>query len=96
MTNKTPHHQRFRSLPHSRAMAIALFQKPDHRRDRMLRRNRDAHMHMVWHQVPLDNLALLLPSQRMDNRAQLLPRLAEDGFPPAFGYEHNMILAVPF
>ena len=72
------------------------FQKPDHRRDRMLRRNRDAHMHMVWQQVALDNLALLLLSQRMKDRSQLSTRLAEDGFPPTLGYEHTMVLAVPF
>jgi hypothetical protein len=34
-------------------------QKSDHRRDRMLGRNRDAHVDMVRHEVPLDDLALL-------------------------------------
>src|SRR5258708_5879252 len=72
------------------------FQKPDHRRDRMLGGNRDAHVHMVWHQVPFDNLALLLPGQRVEDRTQLPTRLAEDRFSPAFGYEHNVVLAVPF
>ncbi len=72
------------------------FQKSDHRCDRMLRGNRDAHVHLVRHQVPLNDLALLLPSQRVKDRAQLPARLAEDGFAPPFRHEHNLVLAVPF
>ena len=55
-----------------------------------------AAMDMVRHQVPFENLALLLPSQRVKDRAQLPARLAEDGFAPPFRHEHNMVLAVPF
>ena len=72
------------------------FQKPDHRRHRVLGWNRDAHVHVVRHQMTLDNLALLLPSQRVENRTQLLAGVAEDGFPPAFGHEYYVVLAVPF
>ena len=72
------------------------FQKSDYRRHRVLRWNRDAHVNMVWHQVPLNDLALLLFSQRMENCAQLPTRLAEYHFPPSFGHEHNVVLAVPF
>ena len=72
------------------------FHKPDHRRHRVLGGNRDAHVHMVRHQVAFDDLALLLPSQRVENRTQLPTRLAEDRFPPSFGHEHNVVLAVPF
>src|SRR5258708_29155565 len=36
------------------------FQESDHRRHRMLRWNRDAQVNMVWHPVPLNDLALLL------------------------------------
>src|SRR5215468_2555193 len=43
------------------------FQKPDHRSDRILRRNRDAHVHVVRQQVSLDDLALLLPRQRVED-----------------------------
>src|SRR2546429_3780690 len=39
------------------------FQKSDHRGHRLLRRNRDAHVHMVRQQVSLNDLALLLPRQ---------------------------------
>jgi hypothetical protein len=46
--------------------------------------------------MPFNDLALLLPSQRVKNRAQLPPRMAENGFPPPFGHEYNVILAVPF
>ena len=72
------------------------FQKPDHGRYRVLRGDRDAHVHMVRHQVSFDNLALLLPSQRVEDRTQFPTCLAEDRFSPSFGYEHNMVLAVPF
>ena len=32
-------------------------QEPDHRSDRMLRGNRNAHMHVVRHQMAFENLA---------------------------------------
>ena len=72
------------------------FQKSDHGRHWMLGWNRDTHVDMVWHEVPLNNLALLLFGQGVEDCAQLPPRLAKDGFPSAFGHEHNVILAVPF
>ena len=71
------------------------FEKPDHRRDRVFGRNGDAHVHMVWHEMPFKNLAFLLPSQRVENLSQLTARLPEDHFPPPFGHEYNMVLAVP-
>ena len=57
--------------------------------------NCDAHMDMVRHQVPFENLAFLLPRQPMENLPQLAARLPEDGFPQPFRHEHNMVLAVP-
>src|SRR2546423_10954623 len=71
-------------------------QKPDHRRNRVLGRNRNTHVHMVWHQVSFQNLTLLLLRQRVEDRAQLAPDGAEDRFPSPFGHEHYVILAVPF
>src|SRR5918995_3459476 len=71
------------------------FKKPDHRRYRVLGRNGDAHVYMVWHEMPFQNLAFLLPRQRMENLPQMPARLPEDCFPPPLGHEHNMILAVP-
>ena len=77
-------------------MAMALFpQKTDHRSYRVLRRNRDAHMHVVWHQVSFHYLALFLLGQRMENRAQLSADIPKDRFPPSFGHEYHVVLAVP-
>src|SRR5437899_1612491 len=47
------------------------FQKPDHRRDRVLGGNRDTYVHVVWQQAPFDNLAFFLPGQRVENLSQL-------------------------
>ena len=33
----------------------------------MLGRNSDAHVHMIWHQMPFENLAFLLPRQSVEN-----------------------------
>ena len=63
------------------------FQKPDHRSHRVLGGNRDAHMYMVWHQMPFENLAFLLPRQRVEDRTQLPARLSENRFPTPLGHE---------
>ncbi len=70
---RSAHRRSSVSFPHSRAMAIALFpsRNPITEATGCLRRNRDAHVHMVRHQVSLQNLAFLLFRQRMENRAQL-------------------------
>ena len=70
------------------------FQKPNHGSYRVLGENRDTDMHMVRHQMPFDNLAFLLPGQRMENLSQMTTRLPEYYFAPSLGHEHN-ILAVP-
>jgi hypothetical protein len=72
------------------------FQKPDHGRHRVLGWNGDAHVNMVWHQVPLDNLTFLLLGEGVENCARLPTLFAKDGFPAPFGHEHNVVLAVPF
>jgi hypothetical protein len=51
---------------------------------------------MIRHQVPLNDLALLLSSQRVKDRAQLFAGLPEDRLPSWFGHEHYVVLAVPF
>ena len=71
-------------------------QEPDHGCHRVLGRNSDAHMHMVWHEMPFQNLALLLPSQRVKDRTQLPADLAKDGLPSPLGHEYDVVLAVPF
>ena len=66
-------------------MALFPFKKPDHRGHRVLGGNRDAHVHMVRHQVPFHDLAFLLPRQRVENRPQLTADLPEDRFAPRLG-----------
>jgi hypothetical protein len=56
----------------------------------MLGWNRDTNVHMVGHQVAFDNLAVLLPSQSVEDSTQLPTRLAEGGFPSPFGYENSV------
>ena len=89
---------KLRSLPLRRVIAIRTlpFEKPDHRCHWVFWGNGDAHMHMVRHQMTLDNLAFLLPGQRVEDRTQLPARLAENGLPTPFGHENYVILAVPF
>ncbi len=55
-------------------------QKTNHRGHRVFGRNRDTYVYMVWHQVSLRNLTLLLLRQRVEDRAQLAPDVAEDRF----------------
>jgi len=52
-------------------------------------------IHMVWHQVPLNDWTLFLLGQRMENRPELLADRAEDGFPRPLRDEHDLIFAVP-
>jgi hypothetical protein len=53
------------------------FQKPDHRGHRVLGGYRDTHMYMIRHQVPLQNLALFLPGQSVEDFSQLPARLSK-------------------
>jgi hypothetical protein len=50
-------------------------------------------MHMVRHQMALDNLAFLLPGQRVEDRTQLPARLPENGLPTPFGHENYVVLS---
>ena len=58
---------KFRSFPHIRAMAIALFpfRNPITEATACLGGNRDTHVYVVRHQVAFQDLALLLPRQGM-------------------------------
>jgi len=66
------------------------FQKPDHRGDRVLGGNRDAHMHVIRHQMAIENLALFLPGQRMEDFSQVPTRLPEQHFAPSLRASHIM------
>src|SRR5437870_9573505 len=72
------------------------FEKSNHRCHWVLGGNGDAHMHMVRHQMALDNLTFLLPGQRVEDPTQLPACLPENGFPTPLGHENYMVLAVPF
>ena len=67
-------------------------EKSDHRRHRMFRWYGDTNMDMAGHQMPFDDLALLLFCQRVKDRAELLAHLSEQHFSTPFGHEHNVIL----
>ena len=71
------------------------FEKTDHRSHRELGGNRYTHMHMVRHQVSLQNLALFLPGQRVEDFSQLPTRLSKQHLAPSLGDEHDMVFAVP-
>jgi len=54
---------------------------------------------MVWHQVSLNDLALFLFGQDVEDGAQLPTGLTEDSLPSPLGHENNennVVLAVPF
>ena len=70
-------------------------EKPDHRGDRVLGGNRDAHMHMIRHQMAIQNLAFFLPGQGMKDFSQVPTRLPEQHFAPPLGHENYMVFAVP-
>ena len=64
-------------------------QEPNHRSDRVFRRDRDAHVHMIHHQMAFHDLAFFLLRQSMENPSQLPPYVPEDHFPPSFGNENG-------
>ena len=64
------------------------FEKPDHRSHRVLGGNRDTHMHVIRHQMAIQNLALFLPGQSMEDFSPVSARFSQqhlittDGFKP--------------
>jgi hypothetical protein len=61
----------------------------------MLGGNRDAHMHVIRHQMAIQNLTLFLPGQRREDFSQVSARLSEQHLAPPLGNEHDMVFAVP-
>src|SRR6266508_2126520 len=59
-------------------------------------RTRDHHVHVVHHQVPFLDPALLLLRQPTKNFPQVLPQFPVQRLPPALRYEHHVVLALPF
>jgi len=68
----------------------------DYLSNRVLRRNGDEHVNMVRHEVTFQYVALPLTSQFPKDLAQILPKLSEEDFPPAFWNPYHMVLAVPY
>ena len=66
------------------------FQEPDHRGHRVLRGNRDTHMDVVRHQMSIQNLALFLPGQSVENFSQVSARLSKQHLASSLGASHIM------
>ena len=71
------------------------FEKPDHRGHRVLRGNRYTHMHVIRHQMSIQNLALFLPGQSVEDFSQVPARLSKQHLAPSLGNENDMAFAVP-
>src|SRR5215831_13349274 len=70
-------------------------EKPNDRCHGMLGRDLDAHMHMIWHHMSLDDAAFLLAGQLMKDWPKLTTNLPKQLLPATFGHKHNMVLAIP-
>src|SRR5262245_42541024 len=70
-------------------------EKPNDRCYGMLGRDLDAHMHMIWHHMSLNDAAFLLAGQLMKDWPELTTNLPKQLLPATFGHKHNMVLAIP-
>jgi hypothetical protein len=70
-------------------------EKPNDRCHGMLGRDLDAHMHMIWHHMSLDDAAFLLAGQLMKDWPELTTNLPKQLLPATFGHKDNMVLAIP-
>src|SRR5262249_9571712 len=74
--------------------ALAL-DKSNHRSDGMFGRDRDAHMHMIQHQMAFNDLALFLFRQFMKDLAEMFTNLPIQHLAAIFGDKNNMVFAIP-
>ena len=65
-------------------------------RHRVFRRNRQQHMHMIGHQMPLLDLQFLLKRQFAKHFAQMSAKLLVQGLASAFRNENHMVFAGPY
>jgi len=70
-------------------------EKTDHRGPRVLGGNCYAHMQVIRHQVPIQHLALFLPSQSVKDVSQGSASLSEQHLAPSVGEEYDMVFTVP-
>src|SRR5258707_4789692 len=92
LTNEVP------LLPHegSSDMNRALpFDVPNGLRHRVLRRNRDQHVHVVSHQVPFLNSAFPLLRKRSKYRPEVPSKFSLEHLSSALLVKDNMVLAIP-
>src|SRR5262249_41131775 len=75
--------------------ALVLFE-PDHLRHRILRWDRNHHVHMIRHQMAFLDPTFLLPRQLPEYLSKMFPQVTIQGFPSALGNENNVVFALPF
>ena len=68
--------------------------EPDHLRYRVLRRNRDHHVHMIRHQVPFFDLRLHLSRELVEHLAEIPAKLQIQRLPSTFRDEYDVVFAV--
>jgi len=52
-------------------------------------------MHVIGHQVSIQNLTLPLQDQRVEDFSRMSARLPEQHLAPSLGDEHHMVFAIP-
>src|SRR5574341_105283 len=92
-------------LPHEVPLPLAVhpgqvdralpLDEPDHLRHRVLRWNRDQHVHVIGQQVSFFDPTLLLGGQLPEHVPQVPPQLRIQRLAPVLRDEHHVILAVP-
>ena len=79
-------------FPGNRDRALAL-DVSDYVRNRIFRRNANAHVHVIRHDVPFHNLRFLVLRQLMEYLPELLAKHPEYPLLPLFRDEHDVVLA---
>src|SRR5215469_682208 len=69
--------------------------EPDHLRHRVLRWDRDQHMHMIGHQVPFLDLRLLLRGRLVEHLAEMPAQLQIQSLPSTLRNEDDVVFALP-
>ena len=77
---------------HQRALPL---QVAHDARDAVLRRDRQQHVHVVGHQVPLDYLDALVLAELPEYLPYVLPDLVVYDLPPVLRREHDVVFAHP-
>ena len=77
---------------HQRALAL---QVPHEARHAQLGRDHDQHVHVVGHEVTLDDLHPLVATKLPQDLPQRVPVLVVDDLSPILRCEHDVVLAHP-